>query len=172
MSTLLERFLSKVQIERTGCCEWTATTDGRGYGHIRVGDKKVKAYRVAWELFVGPIPKGMHVLHTCDNPLCVRWQGKGVYVVGGVSYLRHGHLWLGDHAANMADMSAKGRATGWPDASSLPRGVDRIESKLTEQQVVAIRTSSDSQRTLAARYGVSQVAISKVKRRKTWAHIL
>jgi hypothetical protein len=54
-----------------------------------------KAHRVAWTLANGPIPAGMHVLHTCDNPPCCN----------------PGHLWLGTQADNMADMARKGRTS-------------------------------------------------------------
>ncbi len=48
---------------------------------------------LAWEIVKGPIPPGMHVLHRCDCPPCVRPD----------------HLFLGTHADNMRDMIAKGR---------------------------------------------------------------
>lgn len=37
-----------------------------------VNGKQVGMHIVSWELFKGPIPEGMCVLHRCDNPPCVR----------------------------------------------------------------------------------------------------
>jgi hypothetical protein len=48
-------------------------------------------HRVVMELILGRIPVNF-VLHTCDNPPCVRPE----------------HLWEGTHADNMKDMKRKG----------------------------------------------------------------
>lgn len=50
-----------------GCWEWTGMRQCRGYG--RVGNRR--AHRFSYERFVGPIPPGLLVLHSCDNPPCV-----------------------------------------------------------------------------------------------------
>ena len=40
--------------ERTGCWEWQRTTNGDGYGMLRVAGKMVYAHRLSYELGVGP----------------------------------------------------------------------------------------------------------------------
>ncbi len=64
-----------------------------GYGRLRLRRKSMLTHRIVWSTLYGPIPPGMSVMHTCDNPPCVR----------------PAHLRLGTHAANMQDMVAKGR---------------------------------------------------------------
>jgi len=52
-----------------------------------------------------------------------------------------------------------------------PRGEKQGMSKLTEAQVLEIRASPDSQRSIAKAYNVSQMAVSKIKRNITWSHL-
>lgn len=56
-----------------------------------------------------------------------------------------------------------------------PRGERHGHAKLTEADVKAIRAAkrvNGSGRSLAARYGVSPAAISVIRARKTWGHIV
>lgn len=76
-----------------GCWPWTRSTNGDGYGLLRVGDRITRTHQHAWRLTHGPIPAGMEVCHRCDNPPCCRPD----------------HLFLGTHEENMADMRLKGR---------------------------------------------------------------
>lgn len=94
------RFWSKVSIPSKAhhlleCWTWTGST-AKGYGQIKIEGDVLRAHRVAFEMFNGPLPDGMHALHTCDNPLCCNPR----------------HLWAGSHLDNMRDKSAKGRAYG------------------------------------------------------------
>ena len=58
--------------EETGCWNWTGAKTGDGYGNVKRGGKSIRAHRYAFEKFVGPIPNGACVLHSCDNPACCR----------------------------------------------------------------------------------------------------
>lgn len=77
----------------TGCIEWTGSRTGDGYGQIFANGRTVKTHRLAWELVNGPIPDGLIVCHTCDNPPCCNVN----------------HLFLGTHRDNAQDKERKRR---------------------------------------------------------------
>jgi hypothetical protein len=56
--------------------------------------KKLRVAKIAWLLHNGEIPSGMHVLHRCNNSLCVN----------------PAHLYLGSHQQNMRDLKCSDRA--------------------------------------------------------------
>ena len=54
-----------------GCWNWTGNISTKsGYGRVSHGTKQY-AHRVAYELFVGPIPAGLTIDHLCFNHRCV-----------------------------------------------------------------------------------------------------
>lgn len=75
--TLAQRFCFKVRLpaDPAGCWEWVGgkSRDGHGFLARRAGEGRTitGAHRVSYELFVGPIAKGLHVDHLCRNPGCV-----------------------------------------------------------------------------------------------------
>jgi HNH endonuclease len=104
-----KRFWSKV--DKRGpdeCWPWTAGTAGKGgYGRFRMGDKRVQASRVAWEMEHGrPLPPELDALHSCDNPPCVN----------------PAHIWPGTAADNVRDAVAKGRAPQFEKNALCQRG--------------------------------------------------
>jgi hypothetical protein len=57
---------SKVEVMASGCWEWQGARSNAGYGtHGRV-----KVHRFVFEVLRGPIPPGMDLHHTCENPPC------------------------------------------------------------------------------------------------------
>ena len=87
-----KRFWKFVQ-KGPNCWNWLGCKSKTGYGYFQVGSKSVRAHRFIYEQVHGHIQAGLHVLHTCDNPACVR----------------HSHLRLGTMQDNMDDARSKGR---------------------------------------------------------------
>ena len=152
----VEAFFKRVEKHGENDCWPWAGYQKRGpknpmpYGVLGWKGKQSRAHRVAFELANGEIPEGMMVLHTCDNTLCCN----------------PAHLYLGNHAQNMRDMVDRQRRKGTGAGSSNGR------SKLTQEQVAEIRalyaSGGLSQDKIAARYGVSQFAISAIVRNKRY----
>lgn len=156
----VDLFWSKVfKHEGNGCWEWIGRLCDKGYGYFdltegRARKWKERAHRLAWTLVNGPIPAGLHVLHRCDNPKCVR----------------PSHLFLGTHLDNMRDKVQKGRQA----RNTHIRGEQQGNSVLTEAKVIEIRQLASQrvpQSAIAKQIGVGQGHVSKVVNRKIWNHI-
>lgn len=52
-----------------------------------------------------------------------------------------------------------------------PRGENQFNARLTDEAVVDIRSSTETNSEMAKKYGVSQATISGVRLRKTWRHV-
>lgn len=50
---------------------WTGSLATRGYGRIRIDNQRPLAHRLAYELYVGPIPDGLTIDHLCRVRACV-----------------------------------------------------------------------------------------------------
>lgn len=145
------RFWKRVRRPAEGCWAWTGALDRRGYGVVKVEGSARQAHRVAYELAVGPITRGLHVLHRCDNPQCVRPD----------------HLHLGTHQDNMQEREERKR--GKP--ASLP-GASNPQARLTKQQAQEIRSKATrpgvTPSALAREYGVSVQTVTRVLRWETY----
>lgn len=151
--TLEERFWEKVDnASRDGCWRWTSAIGSRGYGVFWVGGRKRSAFahRTAYEMTHGPIPEGMVVMHSCDNPWCVN----------------PAHLSVGSKKDNSQDALRKGR---YRVGESNGGG-----GKLRNGDILEIRALMNQGygcSRLSKRFGVSQQTIKAIKRGRIWSHV-
>lgn len=65
------RFRSKVRVTESGCWEWLSTIQENGYGTYTVRNQTMRAHRIAYEHFIGPIPDDLQTDHLCRVRKCV-----------------------------------------------------------------------------------------------------
>ena len=126
----------------TNCIVWTGAKDYDGYGIITRNGKTYSRHRWEYMQYYGNIPKGMVVMHTCDNPAC--------YNIN--------HLKLGTQADNMRDAHKKERNP-------------RYRLKKDDVIEIRKLYPSITQKELAESYNVHPNTIYQVVNRITWNHI-
>jgi hypothetical protein len=149
-----QRFWRHVDIRgEDECWRWIGGRNQDGYGAFGIWvdentSKTFRAHRIAYELTKGPIPEGLFVCHTCDNPPCCNPR----------------HLFLGTNSDNLVDMHRKGRARH-------PTGEENGWAKLTWAEVDEIRTlirNNIPKREIARRFGVSEKTIYLIAQGRRW----
>ena len=156
---VLERFWSKVNVKKLddgsddldSCMEWIGAKSGHGsgYGRFSIKYDQFGTHRFIYECFNGPIPEGLQVLHSCDNPSCVNPK----------------HLWVGTIQDNLKDQKNKNRQN---------KGSDITNSILIEDEVLEIIELLNigvSHNNIAKKFKVSGVSITNINTGRTWSHL-
>ena len=132
------------------CVDHGKRGTGKGYAQKSRNNRMRYMHRLAYTDAHGLDESKLEgvVRHTCDNPRCVNPL----------------HLVLGSHSDNTSDMLFRGRANP-------PTGVRSATCKLTEAQVLAIRDAEGKQKDIAARFGIGQDQVSRIKGGKRWRHL-
>lgn len=132
--------------ETTGCHVWQKGPRSHPYGRMKHKGVSHYTHRVAWTLAYGPIPPGMVVQHSCDNPACVNPH----------------HLRVGTQHDNVHDSMSKGRKPP-------------IERKLSWYDAVAIREAWERGRgkikqvDMAQMWGISEQHVNNIIHYRKWA---
>lgn len=140
--SLVARFENKILVVGE-CWNWTGSMCGNGYGQIAIGRLAKLAHRVSYQIYVGPIPRGLFICHRCDNKACVN----------------PSHLFAGTRAQNTADMILKGRQS---------RGETHPSSKLTKQQADMIRMDARPSRVIGQEFGIASSSVCAIRRGDHW----
>ena len=189
------RFWKRVRIG-PGCWEWTGGKSDLGYGHV-VGPQKGRRnspHRVTYERAHGPIPEGLVIDHLCRNPSCCRPRHlravtHAVNILCGIGPsaknaqkercpLGHEYdepvRWKGRVGRGCSVCRREGtrrwrRKMGPPKPR--PIGESVKGHKLSADAIRAIRSSTEPQRAIAARHGIDQALVSRIKNRRAWKHV-
>lgn len=161
----IEQFcLSFVIDTATGCWLWPRGKRGK-YGRANLNGSDVAVHRAAYEMWCGPIPLGMDVLHSCDTPLC-----------GFPSHLRPGTDIENMNDREARDRTARGARSGRQTCpQTTARGSRHGLAKVGESRVPAIfemHADGMSQRSIAAALGVGKTVVGRVLRGKAWTHVM
>jgi len=148
--SLRDRLLNNhVKNPETGCWNWTLSLGKRGYGYMSINDTNTMAHRVSYEIFVGPVPDGLFVLHSCDNPQC----------------MNPDHLHIGTHEDNMREMMERKRSCA---------GEKQAFAKLTNEtvlQAIEMHKAGESACSLAKKFNVSSTSMLYALEGRTWSSV-
>lgn len=140
------KILENIKIDGKGCWLWQGTKHRQGYGLISYNRKPSLLHRVSWIVYIGELPKGMKICHSCDVPSCCN----------------PSHLFLGTQKDNINDANKKGR---------LKPGILPIRNKLNWDQVQEIKRLHSigiNRKELRQKFHVSQTCIAKILRGDSW----
>jgi hypothetical protein len=153
---LIDRFLGRVSMlpDASGCWLWTGLLTKNQYAFMKLGQKNITGHRLSWQLFRGPIPERLYVLHRCDVRCCVNPE----------------HLFLGTHRDNVMDMHKKGR---WKPLRSRA-GANGSNAKLTEEDVREIRRLRREKvplKVVSSRFGIGVAHVVSICKYKVWTYV-
>lgn len=140
------------------CWGWSGNLNNKGYTSVQIvrngRAKNYLCHRLSYLIHKGRIPKGLDVMHSCDNPVCTNPR----------------HLDVGTRKDNMMDAARKGRAKG----TSLP-GESNPNSILTDDLVRYIRSvysgGGVTQHALASSLGLTRAVVADVVGYRSWKHV-
>ena len=148
----IDRFIKKVKIADSGCWEWQGALGGGSYkkgiyGAFWYEGKTVSASRWIYSYVHNKqLNKDAQICHHCDNPSCVN----------------PSHLFEGNVQDNIDDRNIKNRQA---------KGEKHGGAKLTEQDVIEIRSNRINSKIMAKKYNVHRDTIHKIRSGNSWKHL-
>jgi len=138
-------------IDDAGCAVWKLSCCN-GHPAMRKNGKTVLVRRAVWEDENSAIPAGNIVRMTCETKNCITpW-----------------HMELTTFSKLGKQMGSLGRMSGPLRSAKIAATKRAKHSKLTNDDVVEIRSSLETGRAMAVKFGVNETHISRIKRNKCW----
>jgi hypothetical protein len=157
----MTRFWNKIQ-KTNECWEWKGRLSKTGYGLFDIHNFPYAAHRFSYELNVGPIPKGLFVLHKCNNRKCVKPE----------------HLYAGTQKDNMRDCINAGRfvrpTAHWEDLKATQFGEGSPVAKLKVEEVKQIRNQRRlgiSYSEIGRQFGIHHTTVRDIVIKKIWKSV-
>jgi HNH endonuclease len=128
------------------CFLWPLSVNARGYPQMRFAGRTREVHRIVCMLAHGDPPARHDAAHRCGIPRCInprhlRWTTRKANIAEGMNHTND------------------------------QNGERNKQARLTAAQVLDIRADPRSGRLIGLDYGIHQVHVSMIKRRKAWAHI-
>ena len=142
--------MGRITKEPGGCWISHGSLTRGGYGSIRINGKSRRVARIAYKIWIGPIPKNHDVHHTCGCRRCIN----------------PAHLETLFHGVHMRNHAILGAWAGEKNshAKLCPRDVQFI-------RVVADCFPSITPRVLARQFGVTPRNVYYVRDGHSWPHV-
>jgi len=139
--------LARVTQESGGCWAWGGSLDRHGYALCDINGRRERAARVSYEAWVGVIPPGHDVHHTCRSRACINPR----------------HLKAKERREHFRLHAASG---AWA-------GSRNSQAKLTEIEVQFIRLARPfiSAHALAIQHGIGKRNVYHIWRGEGWPHV-
>lgn len=153
--TLAEKLAARLTVGRPDEC-WLVTGSCNRSGHVKISQgstsngtfRQFRAHAIAWEQANGhPVPAGLVVMHTCDQPRCCNPR----------------HLRVGTQADNIHDSIDKGRYNAFGRQKLC---ADQV------RQIRALAAGGELQKSIARQFGVANNTVSAIVHGKTWTRLL
>jgi len=135
--------------EMGDCWLWQKAIIKDGYGQTYLVRKAIRAHRASYAVYVGDIPKGLCILHKCDNPRCCN----------------PSHLQLGTVDENVKDRVNKGRGAIGSRVGMSKLSDDDIP------KILDLRRGGMILVDIAKIFGVSYTLVSMICRGRIWRHV-
>jgi hypothetical protein len=143
--------LLKKTIDDAGCAVWMLSCCN-GHPAMRAGKKTVLVRRAIYSDLHGEIPSGKIIRMTCETKNCIHPQ----------------HMEMTTYKRLGKQLGALGIMSG-PIRSSKIAATKRAKySKLTHDAVNEIRSSQESGRAMAKKFGVNEKHISRIRLNRCW----